>query len=150
MSHAAILSRSLPASREDHGERRPACTSLSAQETGFAGVWQTELGATLALSQYGNELSGTYLAAAGESGTRASGDVTGACHGNLISFTVNWRDFQAVTSWTGRLSADGSMLQTLWLMVTETPSEQEREDIHTGADRFTRLANIVHMPGLNG
>lgn len=149
MSHSAILARALPTEPREPARLRRA-DEAGSYEGGFAGVWQNEQGATLALCQHGDDLTGTYVSTSSDGHGFACGDVTGACSGDLVSFTVRWRDFQAVTSWTGRLNDEKSMLNTMWLMIAEAQAEPEREDIHTGADRFTRLANIIHIPGLNG
>jgi hypothetical protein len=62
----------------------------------FAGRWVNELGSEVVVSQTADHLSGTYESAVSTGGTKTTGDLTGFVDGDLISFTVHWRDYQAI------------------------------------------------------
>jgi hypothetical protein len=103
----------------------------------FSGKWINELGSTMTIEQAGDTLSGVYESKVSSSGTTTAGDLLGYVDGNLISFVVHWRDFQAITAWVGQLVVpdfESPTIDTLWQMTTQGP---EWSSINAGADRFT-------------
>jgi len=106
----------------------------------FSGVWVNELGSEMTLTQVNGSLSGTYASAVSSGGTKTSGDITGSVDGDLISFVVHWRDFQAITAWVGQLDpkAAAETINTLWQMTKQVAVGEEWASINVGADVFTR------------
>jgi hypothetical protein len=80
--------------------RTPPGTGVSID---FSGAWKNELGSITKLVQANNSLTGTYESAVSADGTSTIGDLVGYVDGDLISFVVHWRDFQAITAWVGQL-----------------------------------------------
>lgn len=108
--------------------------------TNFAGTWINELGSEVVLVQTGYALSGTYESAVSTGGTKTTGDLVGYVDGDLISFSVHWRDFQAITAWVGQLDpkAPKDTINTLWQMTKQVAAGDEWASINAGADTFTR------------
>ncbi|MCF4167058.1 avidin/streptavidin family protein [Zavarzinia compransoris] len=106
----------------------------------FSGQWINELGSIAFISQNVTMLAGTYQSAVSEGGGTTLGDLTGFASGNLIAFTVRWRDFQAITAWVGQLvpNAPQYTIKTLWQMTNQVTPGDEWASINAGADIFTR------------
>jgi hypothetical protein len=106
----------------------------------FSGSWVNELGSTVSLTQSAGVLSGIYASAVSGDGTKTKGDLQGYVDGDLISFVVHWRDFQAITAWVGQLDPKlkGGTINTLWQMTTAVEPGDEWASINAGADYFTR------------
>ena len=106
----------------------------------FSGTWTNELGSEVTLQQNGQVLSGSYKSKVSAGHTETTGDLQGYVDGDLISFVVHWRDFQAITSWVGQLDPKASTQQinTLWQMTKQVATGDEWASINAGADYFTR------------
>ena len=112
----------------------------------FAGTWTNELGSTAHFKQDGSSLSGSYESAVSSGGTKTTGDLVGHVDGDLVAFTVHWREFQAITSWVGQLvpkAAAGTQdakakMKTLWQMTKQVAEGDEWASINAGSDLFTR------------
>lgn len=108
----------------------------------FSGTWTNELKSTMTVKQQSNgSLSGIYVSAvSGGNGGTTTGDLLGYVDGNLISFVVHWRDFQAITAWVGQLVPQSSPaeISTLWQMTKAVGQGEEWASINAGADMFTR------------
>jgi hypothetical protein len=108
----------------------------------FSGTWTNELKSTMTVKQQSNgSLSGTYLSAvSGGNGGTTPGDLLGYVDGNLISFVVHWREFQAITAWVGQLVPQSSPaeISALWQMTKAVDPGEEWASINAGADTFTR------------
>jgi hypothetical protein len=106
----------------------------------FAGRWVNELGSEVVVSQTADHLSGTYESAVSTGGTKTTGDLTGFVDGDLISFTVHWRDYQAITTWVGQLvpSTPSDTIKTMWQMVKQVDAGEEWSAINAGSDIFIR------------
>ena len=74
------------------------------------------------------------------SNTKTVGDLLGYVDGDLISFVVHWRDFQAITAWVGQLdpTAKKQTIKTLWQMTKQVASGEEWASINAGSDTFMR------------
>lgn len=125
MKHENTLTRALPG---------------SGATIDFTGDWTNELKSIAHLKQSGNLLSGTYESKVSSTGDTTAGDLCGYVDGDLISFVVRWRDFQAITAWVGQLRAGASVqtFDTLWQMTTQVAAGDEWASINAGADTFTR------------
>ena len=106
----------------------------------FSGQWKNELTSTMDLTQNADRLSGTYTSAVSGGGGSTIGDLQGYVDGDLISFIVHWRDFQAITAWVGQLDPQtaAQTIRTLWQMTKQVASGEEWASINAGADSFTR------------
>lgn len=105
----------------------------------FTGTWINQLKSEARINQVNGRLTGEYESSDSASGTKTIGDVVGFVDGDLISWVVHWRDFQAITAWVGQLepSAPGE-LKTLWQMTKQVDPGKEWASINAGADVFFR------------
>lgn len=106
----------------------------------FSGTWRNELGSTMTLSQNSDQLDGTYESRVSSGGGTTQGDLRGYCDGDLIAFSVHWRDYQAITSWVGQVAADGVTIRALWQMTKQVDEGEEWASINAGFDTFNRIA----------
>ena len=107
----------------------------------FSGSWKNELKSTMHLTQNGSSLSGTYESMVSSSDSSTTGDLLGYVDGDLISFVVHWRDFQAITAWVGQCepNTDNKKISTLWQMTKQVEAGDEWASINAGADEFTKI-----------
>lgn len=104
----------------------------------FSGAWVNDLTSEVTIIQNGDLLSGTYESAVSGGGTKTIGDLLGYADGDLISFVVHWREFQAITAWAGQLDRQQIRINTLWQMTKQVAAGEEWESINSGADSFKR------------
>ncbi len=96
-------------------------------------VWVNELGSKMTTSWGADGLiSGTYVSAVG-CGAGTVRPLTGWWNNAAITFTVNWKECNSLTSWTGNFS--GVTLTTLWQLTLSGPPKWD--SIIAGADTFT-------------
>ncbi|AME28648.1 avidin/streptavidin family protein [Burkholderia sp. PAMC 26561] len=107
----------------------------------FSGSWKNDLGSTMQLTQQGDELTGTYDSNVSSGGVTTKGDLRGYVDGDLISFVVHWRDFQAITSWVGQCEPNtgNTKINTLWQMTKQVAAGDEWASINAGADEFVKI-----------
>ncbi|PHV13143.1 avidin/streptavidin family protein [Chitinimonas sp. BJB300] len=107
----------------------------------FSGKWVNELESAMTVVQTNGVLSGTYESKKSSTGATAIGDLVGYVDGDLISFTVHWRAFQAITAWVGQLDskAKKQTIHTLWQLTKQVVPGEEWASINAGSDSFTRL-----------
>ena len=70
----------------------------------FSGIWVNDLKSTVAFQQTNDVLTGTYESTVSSTGMTTTGSVQGYVDGDLISFIVHWKDFQAITAGLVNLS----------------------------------------------
>lgn len=104
----------------------------------FSGTWANELQSEMTLTQKGQAIAGTYTSQKSAGGGKTIGDLQGYVDGDLVSFVVLWRDYQAITSWTGQLDKAQTSLVTLWQMTSQVQAGEEWKSINAGTDSFTR------------
>lgn len=106
----------------------------------FSGTWKNELKSEMTIKQDRDVLTGEYTSAVSSTGGTTRGDLQGYVDGDLISFVVHWRDFQAITSWVGQLEPKSSVqtIQTLWQLTKQVDPGEEWASINAGSDSFTR------------
>lgn len=105
----------------------------------FTGTWVNELQSEARIKQTNSVLSGEYESAVSSSGEKTLGDLLGYVDGDLVSWVVHWRDFQAITAWVGQLDAKApSKLRTLWQMTKQVEAGDEWASINAGSDVFQR------------
>jgi hypothetical protein len=92
------------------------------------------------LVQRGHSLKGTYTSTVSSTGGITVGDLSGFVDGDLISFAVHWRDFQAITSWVGQCEPGSSQstIKTLWQLTKQVAAGDEWASINAGSDVFKR------------
>ena len=116
----------------------------------FSGVWYNELGSKMTLNGSGGALSGVYQTAVGY----ASGqytltgryNTTPSSGGQALSWAVAWQNAylnaHSATAWSGQYQVDPATGQeeiyTLWLLASETPSDEDWGATQVGQDTFTR------------
>ena len=105
----------------------------------FSGTWINEMESEARIKQVNGVLRGEYASTDSSSGTKTLGDLAGYVDGDLISWVVHWRDFQAITAWVGQLepSAPGE-LKTLWQMTQQVDSGKDWASLNAGSDIFVR------------
>lgn len=105
----------------------------------FSGTWINQMKSEARIKQVNGVLSGEYESTDSSSGAKTLGDLQGYVDGDLVSWVVHWRDFQAITAWVGQLepTAPGE-LKTLWQMTKQVNSGKEWASINAGSDIFFR------------
>jgi hypothetical protein len=106
----------------------------------FTGTWKNELKSEVKFTQTGDRLAGVYNSVVSGGGTATTGDVQGYVDGDLISFVVHWRSFQAITAWVGQLDpvASTPTINSLWQMTKQVAAGEEWASINAGADVFVK------------
>jgi len=90
-------------------------------------------------------LSGYYQTALGQPDKSKKFPLTGFAEGDQVTFTVNFKGYGSMTSWTGQLSKDaqGDYVRTLWHLTRDVEDEVENDDlwksITAGASEFRRV-----------
>jgi hypothetical protein len=90
-------------------------------------------------------LSGHYQTALGQPDKSKKFPLTGFVEGDQITFTVNFKGYGSLTSWTGQLTRDeeGDYIRTLWNLTREVEDAAEDDDlwksITSGASDFRRM-----------
>ena len=87
-------------------------------------------------------MSGYYQTALGQPDKSKRFPLTGFAEGDQITFTVNFKGYGSMTSWTGQMSEDekGPYIRTLWNLTRDVEDENEADDmwnsITSGASDF--------------
>lgn len=110
-----------------------ACTvsPVQAQTIDITGVWVNERGSAVTFIETDGLLSGHYNTELGDPDPKSRFPVTGFIEGDQVTFTVNFKGFGSLTSWTGQISedADGRYLRTLWHLTRDVPDAEEEDDL---------------------
>jgi len=121
-----------------------------AQEAGdlFSGQWVNDRNSAVMFEVTDGLLSGHYQTALGQPDKSKKFPLTGFVEGDQITFTVNFKGYGSLTSWTGQLTEDAegdAYIRTLWNLTRDVPDDKEAEDmwnsITSGASDFRRLAD---------
>jgi hypothetical protein len=105
----------------------------------FTGTWINQMKSEARIRQINGALTGEYESTDSAAGTSTLGDLSGYVDGNLVSWVVHWRDFQAITAWVGQLEPTSlSELKTLWQMTKQVAPGKEWASINAGSDMFFR------------
>ena len=111
----------------------------------FAGVWQNDRGSLVTFETHEDVLSGHYQTNAGQPNKSQKFPLTGFAEGDQITFSVNFKGYGSMTSWTGQLSKDakGPYIRTLWNLTRNVEDNAEDDDlwksITAGASDFRPL-----------
>ncbi len=110
----------------------------------FEGQWINDRNSAVTLTESGGLLSGHYQTALGQPDKSKRFPLTGFVQGDQITFTVNFKSYGSMTSWTGQLSEDetGPYIRTLWHLTRDVEDAAENDDlwksITAGASEFRR------------
>ena len=111
----------------------------------FEGQWINDRNSAVSFTNNDGLLSGYYQTALGEPDKSKKFPLTGFVEGDQITFTVNFKGYGSLTSWTGQLTEDenGPYIRTLWNLTRDVEDEQEDNDlwnsITSGASDFRRM-----------
>lgn len=105
----------------------------------FTGTWINQLGSEVTFRQTNGVLDGKYISKVSSTGGETIGDLSGFVDGDLISWVVHWRDFQAITAWVGQIDPNTpGQLKTLWQMTKQVAQGEEWASVNAGSDVFVR------------
>jgi len=126
-----------------------ASCGVNAQETGLDvdGVWVNERGSAVTFTNTDGLLSGYYNTQLGNPDPASRFPLTGFMEGDQLTFTVNFKGYGSLTSWTGQMSEDenGPFIRTLWHLTRDVPDAEEADDmwssIISGSANFRPMAD---------
>lgn len=111
----------------------------------LSGIWYNQHGSVLELDVNDTgRLVGAFEPGVGLSEKGERFPLTGFACGDLVAFTVSFRDRHSLTCWVGHLMGSGGDLriETMWQMVVEFPAvhkpDEKWKGTWTGADLFLR------------
>jgi hypothetical protein len=109
-----------------------AC-SADAQDVASAveGVWMNERGSAVTFKATDGLLSGYYNTQLGNPDPKSRFPLTGFIEGDQLTFSVNFKGYGSLTSWTGQMSEDetGPYIRTLWHLTRDVPDSKEEDDL---------------------
>jgi len=107
------------------------CMSAAADDPSLNGVWVNERGSAVSFVETDGLLSGYYKTQLGNPDPKSRFPLTGFIEGDQVTFTVNFKGYGSLTSWTGQISedADGVYLRTLWHLTRDVPDAEEEDDL---------------------
>ena len=111
----------------------------------FSGQWINDRNSAVSFTNNDGLLSGYYQTALGEPDKSKKFPLTGFVEGDQITFTVNFKGYGSLTSWTGQLTEDenGPYIRTLWNLTRDVEDGLEDDDlwssITSGASDFRRV-----------
>ncbi len=106
-----------------------------AQEGGlvpdFSGQWVNDRDSAVTFIVTDGLLSGHYQTALGQPDKSKKFPLTGFVEGDQITFTVNFKGYGSLTSWTGQLTEDdkGPYIRTLWNLTRDVADNKEDDDL---------------------
>ena len=107
-----------------------ACQA-DAQDNSLSGTWVNERGSAVSFTETDGLLLGHYQTQLGNPDPDARFPLTGFLEGDQLTFTVNFKGYGSLTSWTGQMSedADGPFIRTLWHLTRDVPDAEEEDDL---------------------
>ena len=111
----------------------------------FEGQWVNDRDSAVMFEVKDGLLSGHYQTALGQPDKSKKFPLTGFAEGDQITFTVNFKGYGSLTSWTGQLTSDqsGEYIRTLWNLTRDVEDAKEDDDlwqsITSGASDFRRM-----------
>ncbi len=100
-------------------------------EPNVTGTWVNERGSSVTFAEAGGLLSGHYNTQLGSPDPATHFPLTGFREGDQLTFTVNFKGYGSLTSWTGQMSedTDGAYIRTLWHLTRDVPDAEEEDDL---------------------
>lgn len=111
----------------------------------FTGQWINDRDSAVMFTVDDGLLSGHYQTALGQPDKSKKFPLTGFTEGDQITFTVNFKGYGSLTSWTGQLTTDeeGDYIRTLWNLTRDVEDDAEDDElwqsITSGASDFRRM-----------
>ena len=124
-----------------------SCAQAQERNEIFSGQWVNDRDSAVVFEVKDGLLSGHYQTALGQPDKSKKFPLTGFVEGDQITFTVNFKGYGSLTSWTGQLTRDekGDYIRTLWNLTRDVEDAAEDADlwksITSGASDFRRLGN---------
>ncbi|WP_427453178.1 avidin/streptavidin family protein [Litorimonas sp. WD9-15] len=108
-----------------------SCANANAEDVEITGIWANERGSAVTFTEADGLLSGYYNTQLGNPDPAARFPLTGFIEGDQVTFTVNFKGYGSLTSWTGQMSedADGPYIRTLWHLTRDVPDAEEDDDL---------------------
>lgn len=108
-----------------------SCLSTAASAEDISGTWVNERGSAVTFTDNNGLLSGYYNTQLGNPDPESRFPLTGFIEGDQVTFTVNFKSYSSLTSWTGQMSEDdqGPFIRTLWHLTRDIPDAEEDEDM---------------------
>ena len=116
-----------------------------ASEDLFSGIWENDRGSHVTFKLMDGKLSGFYQTNVGQPDKTQKFPLTGFVEGDQITFTVNFKSYGSMTSWTGQLTQNETepYIRTLWHLTRDVADDKEDDDlwksITSGASDFKRV-----------
>ena len=113
----------------------------------FSGQWINDRDSAVQFVDNDGLLSGYYQTALGQPDKSKKFPLTGFAEGDQITFTVNFKGYGSLTSWTGQLTQDesGPYIRTLWNLTRDVEDALEDDElwnsITSGASDFRRAGS---------
>lgn len=97
----------------------------------FSGLWENDRGSQVTFENENGALSGVYQTNRGQPDKSKKFPLTGFASGDQITFTVNFKNYGSMTSWTGQLTedSDGPYIRTLWHLTRDVADDAEDGDL---------------------
>ena len=97
----------------------------------MSGAWVNERGSSVTFTESDGLLSGYYNTQLGNPDPASRFPLTGFIEDDQLTFTVNFKGYGSLTSWTGQISedADGPYIRTLWHLTRDVPDADEADDM---------------------
>ena len=111
----------------------------------FTGAWENDRGSHVIFQNQDGLLSGYYQTNVGQPDKSKKFPLIGFAQGDQITFTVNFKGYGSMTSWTGQITtdSDGPYIRTLWNLTRDVEDASEDDDlwksITSGASDFRRV-----------
>ena len=122
-----------------------SCAQAQETDDFFTGQWINDRDSAVMFTVKDGLLSGHYQTALGQPDKSKKFPLTGFAEGDQITFTVNFKGYSSLTSWTGQLTKDeeGDYIRTLWNLTRDVEDAKEADDmwssITSGASDFRRM-----------
>lgn len=113
----------------------------------FSGQWINDRNSAVHFVDNDGLLSGYYQTALGQPDKSKKFPLIGFTEGDQITFTVNFKGYGSLTSWTGQLTEDesGPYIRTLWNLTRNVEDALEDDElwksITSGASDFRRAGS---------
>ncbi len=94
------------------------------------GIWKGEIGSEFHLQITDERVSGHFQTIHGRPSFNEKFEVTGFTDGELIGFTVLWKNYHSVTAWAGRYGVDDEgreYIKSLWHIASKYRDENNTE-----------------------
>ena len=122
-----------------------SCAQAQERNELFSGQWVNDRDSAVVFEVNDGLLSGHYQTALGQPDKSKKFPLTGFVEGDQITFTVNFKGYGSMTSWTGQLTRDekGDYIRTLWNLTRDVEDAAEDDNlwqsITSGASDFRRM-----------